>query len=90
MKRLDLKKAASDIAFANAALGNAANDQAVATKAAELQLNDALYQQFKNDCAVFRGQYLQAKQADDAAAPKAPAAKAPAAPAPAAGPVKAL
>lgn len=86
MKRLDLKKAASDTAFANVALGNAANDAAVAAKGVELQLTDPEYQQFKNDCGFFRGQYLPAKQADDAAAKavsaESAAVKAPAAAAP--------
>jgi hypothetical protein len=78
MTRLEMKKASSDMAFASVALGNAGNDADVAAKAAELQLTDPLYQQFKNDAGFFRQQYLQAKQADDADA-KANAAKVPAA-----------
>lgn len=71
MKKLQLYKTASDVAFDTAAKTNVEFDAAVTAKAAELALNDADYQHFKNVTAQFRNQFLQAKQMDDAAAARA-------------------
>jgi len=87
MKRLDLKKAACDVAFATTQQNLVAVDVATSAKASELQLADAQYAQFRNDVISFRALFLPAYQADQQEAARAKTAAAnPPKPAPAVAP----
>ncbi len=78
MKKLELKKLASDIAFSTVTQTLSSLDAAASAKGSELKLTDQEYQLFRNDALQVRGQYLTAYQADQnaakLAAPKTPAA----------------
>jgi hypothetical protein len=74
MTNLEIKKAASDLAFNIVTQNGPAGDLAIANQAAQLQLSDPQYQQFKNAVAGFKQQYAQAASQDAQAAAQAAAA----------------
>jgi len=90
MKKLDLKKAACDVAFATAQQNLVAVEAATAAKGGELQLPDPQFEQFRNDVKAFRSLFRPAFDADQAEAARAKTASANAKPVatPAAGAVK--
>lgn len=70
MKKLDIRKAACDVAFAACQQPTAAHDAAIAAQADELNLSDVEYQQLKQDGNTFRQSFCQAYALDLAAAKK--------------------
>jgi hypothetical protein len=79
MKRLELKNAAYSVAYATTQQTLVAVDAAMASKAAELQLAEPQYKDFRNDVTAFRALLLPAYQQDqqEAARAKTAAANAP-------------
>lgn len=64
MKRLQLKKLASDVAFDTVSQTQVAMESAAAAQGTQLQLTDPQYQAFRNDVLQFRSMYSPAYQAD--------------------------